>query len=184
MNSRPEFDQQHFDSLYPKMKFSRRGFIASSLAAGFAVSAGPLMAQTAIKTPADGLEVGDALIPVVGGNLPVYFAAPKKPGKYPVVIVNPEIWGLHEHQKDLCRRLAKVGYYAISLDSYFRSGQLWKLTDIKQVLAVANSLEDEVMLADLDALVNWVELQPKANSKKLGLTGMCRSGRTVRGTAS
>ena len=57
MNARRKFDQQHFDSLYPKQKFSRRGFIASSLAAGFAVSAGPLMAQTAIKTPADGLDV-------------------------------------------------------------------------------------------------------------------------------
>jgi len=179
MNSRPKFDQRHFDSLYPEMKFSRRGFIASSLAAGFAVSAGPLMAQTAIKTPADGLEVGDAVIPVADGNLPVYFAAPKKTGKYPSVIVIPEIWGLHEYQKDICRRLAKEGYYGISLDPYFRLGQLWKLPDIKQVLAAANSLKDEVMLADLDALVHWVELQPKANTKKLGLTGMCRSGRSV-----
>ena len=179
MNSHPRFDQQHFDSLYPEMKFSRRGFITSSLAAGFAVSAGPLMAQTVIKTPADGLEVADALIPVAGGNLPVYFAAPKKPGKYPVVIVIPEIWGLHEYQKDICRRLAKAGYYGISLDPYFRSGQLWKLTDIKQVLSAANSLKDEVMLGDLDALVNWVEMQPKVNKAKLGITGMCRSGRSV-----
>jgi carboxymethylenebutenolidase len=179
MNDRTRFDQQHFDSLYPKQKFSRRGFIASSIAAGFAVSAGPLMAQTAIKTPADGLEVGDAVLPVAGGNLPVYFAAPKKTGKYPVVIVIPEIWGLHEYQKDICRRLAKAGYYGVSLDPYFRSGQLWKLTDIKAVLAAANSLEDKVMLADLDALVDWVELQPKANKAKLGITGMCRGGRTV-----
>lgn len=179
MNSHPRFDQQHFDSLYPEMKFSRRGFITSSLAAGFAVSAGPLMAQTVIKTPADGLEVADALIPVAGGKLPVYFAAPKKPGKYPVVIVIPEIWGLHEYQKDICRRLAKAGYYGISLDPYFRSGQLWKLTDIKQVLSAANSLKDEVMLGDLDALVNWVEMQPKVNKAKLGITGMCRSGRSV-----
>ena len=179
MKETTEFDQQHFDSLYPKVKFSRRGFIASSVAAGFAVSAGPLMAQTAIKTPADGLEVGDAVLPVAGGNLPVYFAAPKKAGKYPVVIVIPEIWGLHEYQKDICRRLAKAGYYGVSLDPYFRSGQLWKLTDIKAVLAAANSLDDKVMLADLDALANWVELQPKVNKAKLGITGMCRGGRTV-----
>jgi carboxymethylenebutenolidase len=179
MNDRAKFDQQHFDSLYPKPKFSRRGFIASSIATGFAVSAGPLMAQTAINTPADGLETGSAVLPVAGGNLPVYFAAPKKAGKCPTVIVIPEIWGLHEYQKDICRRLAKAGYYGVSLDPYFRSGQLWKLTDIKSVLAAANSLEDKVMLADLDALVNWVELQPKANKAKLGITGMCRGGRTV-----
>src|SRR3989304_6775068 len=82
MNDKAQFDQQHFHSLYPKVKFSRRGFIASSFAAGFAVSAGPVMAQQVIKTPADGLEVGEGVLPVAGGNLPIYFAAPKKPGKY------------------------------------------------------------------------------------------------------
>ncbi len=179
MNDKAQFDQQHFDSLYPKVKFSRRGFIASSFAAGFAVSAGPVMAQQAIKTPADGLEVGDGVLPVAGGNLPIYFAAPKKAGKYATVIVVPEIWGLHEYQKDICRRLAKAGYYGISLDPYFRQGQLWKLTDIKPVLAAANALDDKVMLSDLDALVAWVEQQPKANARKLGITGMCRGGRTV-----
>lgn len=179
MDDQTTFDQQHFDSLYPKPKFSRRGFIASSIATGFAISAGPLMAQTAITTPVDGLDVGDATIPVAGGNLPIYYAAPKKAGKYATVIVIPEIWGMHEYQKDICRRLAKAGYYGITLDPYFRSGQLWKMTDIKPVLAAANALEDSVMLADLDALVKWVEMQPKVNAKKLGITGMCRGGRTV-----
>src|SRR3989337_3945544 len=107
MNSRPKFDQQHFDSLYPKVKFSRRVFIASSVATGFALAAGPVVAQTAIKTPADALEVGSAQIPVTGGSLPVYFAAPKKAGRYATVIVNPEIFGMHEYQRDICRRLAK-----------------------------------------------------------------------------
>jgi len=174
-----EFDQSHFDSLYPNVKFSRRGFLASSLAAGFAISAGPVMAQQAIKTSAEGIEVAEVKIPVPGGQMPAYVAAPKKAGKAPVVIVVPEIWGLHEYQRDMCRRLAKAGYYAISADCYFRSGELWKLTDIKQVLAAANSLTDTQMLADLDALVAWVEPQKKANTKKLGITGMCRGGRTV-----
>ncbi len=173
------FDQQQFDGLYPKVKFSRRGFLASSVATGFALAAGPVAAQTAIKTSADGLEVGSALLPVPGGNLPTYFAAPKKAGRHPVVIVLPEIFGMHEYQRDLCRRLAKAGYYGIALDPYFRFGDLSKNPDIKQVLGLANSLEDATMLADLDALVNWVELQPKANARKLGLTGMCRGGRNV-----
>ena len=86
----------------------------------------------------EGLDAGDTQIPVSGGNLPIYYAAPKKAGKYPVVMVVPEIWGLHEYQKDICRRLAKAGYYGVSLDNYFRQGQLWKLADIKEVLAGAN----------------------------------------------
>src|SRR5712692_6609596 len=177
MNDRPKFGNPDLESLLPEVRFTRRGFIASSVATGFALSAGPLMAQQAIKTPADGLEAGDLTIPVSGGNLPAYFAAPRKPGKYPVVIVIPEIWGLHEYQKDMCRRLAKGGYFGVSLDNYFRQGQLWKLTDIKEVLAGANQLTDEQSFEDLDTLVAWVRQHPKANAAKLGITGMCRGGR-------
>jgi len=179
MNDRSKFDQQHFDSLYPKPTFSRRGFLASSVATGFALAAGPVAAQTAIKTSADGLEVGSAQIPVSGGNLPVYFAAPQKAGRYAAVIVIPEIFGMHEYQRDICRRLAKAGYYAITLDPFFRSGDLSKIAEFKTVLGLANSLPDATMLADLDTLVGWLEQQPKANAKKLGITGMCRGGRTT-----
>ncbi len=179
MNDRTNFDQKHFDSLYPKVKFSRRAFIASSVATGFALAAGPVAAQTAIKTPATGLNVGDVQIPVSGGNMPAYFAAPKKAGKFPVVIVIPEIFGLHEYQKDLCRRLAKAGYYGISADPFFRLGDLSKIADIKKVLGLSFSVTDAQRLADLDSLVAWVEDQPKANSRKLGITGMCMGGRTT-----
>jgi carboxymethylenebutenolidase len=179
MSNRADLGNPDLNSLHPDVKFTRRGFIASTIATGFALSAGSAVAQTAIKTPEDGLEVGATQISVQGGNMPAYFAAPKKAGRRATVIVVPEIWGMHEYQKDICRRLAKAGYYAVTLDPYFRKGELYKLTDIKEVLAAANSLEDTIMLADLDALVAWVEKQPKANAKKLGITGMCRGGRTV-----
>src|SRR2546425_467705 len=179
MNDRAQFDDPHLESLLPKVPFTRRGFIASSLASGFALAAGPVAAQTAIITPADGLDVGAAQVPVSGGGLPVYFAAPRKAGNYATVIVIPEVFGMHEYQRDICRRLAKAGYYAITLDPFFRIGDLSKIADIKEVIGKANTLADEQMLSDLDALVAFVENQPKANTKKLGITGMCRGGRTV-----
>src|SRR3989442_15256521 len=179
MNDRAKFDDPHLESLLPKVPFTRRGFIASSLASGFALAAGPVAAQTAIVTPADGLDVGAAQVPVSGGGLPVYFAAPKKAGKYATVIVIPEVFGMHEYQRDICRRLAKAGYYAITLDPFFRIGDLSKIADIKEVIGKANTLPDDQMLTDLDALVAFVENQPKANTRKLGITGMCRGGRTV-----
>jgi carboxymethylenebutenolidase len=183
MNDRSDditsFNNPELDSLITEVKFTRRSFIASSVATGFALAAGPAVAQTAITTPADGLEVGSAQIPVAGGNLPVYFAAPKKPGKYATILVIPEIFGMHEYQRDIVRRLAKAGYYAITLDPFFRSGDLSKIADIKEVVGKANSLEDKVMLADLDAVVAFLGNQPKANVAKLGITGMCRGGRTV-----
>jgi carboxymethylenebutenolidase len=179
MNDRAKFDDPHLESLLPKVPFSRRSFIVSGLASGFALAAGPVCAQTMIVTPTDGLEVGAAQIPVSGGNLPVYFAAPKKAGKYATVIVIPEVFGMHEHIRDVTRRMAKAGYYAITLEPYFRIGDLTRIADLKEVLNKANSLQDEIMLADLDALVAWVDQQPRANTKKLGITGFCRGGRTV-----
>ena len=168
------------ESLLPAFKPSRRGFIAASGSLGFALAAGPLNAQSVITTPADGLEVTDFTVSVTGGGLmPAYMAAPAKAGKYPVVIVIPEIFGLHAYQKDLCRRLAKVGYAAVSLDPFFCAGDLSKMTNIGEVVAAANKLADAQKFADLDSLVAFVEQQPKVNPNKIGITGMCRSGRSV-----
>ena len=180
LEDKKTFDDPHMESLLPKVKFSRRGFLATAAStAGYTLAAGPVMAQTAIITPADGLDVKDIKIPVSGGDMPGYMAAPKAGGKRATVIVIPEVFGMHEYQKDICRRLAKVGYVGVTLDPFFRSGDLSKLSDFKQVISAANQLKDEVMLADLDALVAMLEKQPKVNAKKLGITGMCRGGRTV-----
>jgi carboxymethylenebutenolidase len=179
MNDRAKFSDPHLESLLPEVKFSRRGFIASSVATGFALSAGPLMAQTAINTPATGLDSGMIEFTVSGGKMPGYMAAPKKAGKYPTVIVVPEIFGMHEYQKDICRRLAKAGYMGVTLDPYFRLGDLSKISDIKEVVGKANSLTDTQMLSDLDGVVSFIEKHPKANAKNLGITGMCRGGRTT-----
>jgi len=168
-----------FDSLLPAVPFSRRGFLVSSVATGFAMSAGPLAAQTMIVTPMDGLEGGDIKIPTAGGDMPGYYAAPKKAGKFPVVLVVGEIWGVHEHVKDLCRRLAKAGYFAVANEPYWKIGELWKLTEIKEVIAKANQLPDDQAFSDLDATVAWAAKQPKANTKKLAITGFCRGGRMV-----
>ena len=178
LNEKQTFADPQLESLLPAVRSNRRGFIAAS-AAGFALAAGPLNAQAVIKTPADGMEVADISVPVSGGSMPAYIAAPTKVGKYPVVIVVPEIFGMHEYQKDMCRRLAKLGYVGITLDPFFRLGDLTKLSAIGEVLAAANKLTDAQMLADLDSLVAFVEKQAKANPKKIGITGMCRGGRTV-----
>jgi carboxymethylenebutenolidase len=96
-----------------------------------------------------------------------------------VVLVVGEIWGNHEHIKDVVRRVAKAGYFAVANEPYFRIGELWKLTDIKEVLVGANKLTDEQAFADLDAVVAWADKNPRANTKKLGITGFCRGGRMV-----
>jgi carboxymethylenebutenolidase len=173
-DSRRDLQDSNLNSLVPDVQVDRRGFVAACLAAGFAVTAEPLLAQ-AIKTPMDGLDGGDIKI----GDIPAYYAVPKGKGKRPVVLVVAEIWGNHEHIKDVVRRLAKAGYFAVSNEPYFRIGELYKLTEIKEVLAGANKLTDEQAFADLDAVVAWAGKNPRANVSRLGITGFCRGGRMV-----
>jgi carboxymethylenebutenolidase len=172
--SRRDLQDDNLNSLLPDVQVDRRGFVAACIAAGFAVTAEPLLAQ-AIRTPMDGLDGGDIKI----GNIPAYYAVPKGGGKRPVILVVGEIWGNHEHIKDVVRRVAKAGYFAVSNEPYFRIGELWKLTDIKEVIAGANQLTDEQAFADLDAVVAWAQKNPRANVSKLGITGFCRGGRMV-----
>lgn len=173
------FADPHMVSLFPAIQSNRRGFLAAASSVGFALAAGPVQAQSVIRTPADGLDAGDLWVPMGSEKIPAYMAAPAKAGKYPVVIVIPEIFGMHEYQKDICRRLAKLGFVGITLDPFFRFGDLSKMTEIRAVVGEANKLADSVMLADLDAVVSFVEKQPKVNARKIGVTGMCRGGRTV-----
>ena len=173
------FADSHLESLLPAVRPSRRGFLASSGAVGFALAAGPLNAQSVITTSADGLEVADIKVAVAGGDMPAYMAAPAAAGKYPVVVVIPEVFGMHEYQKDICRRLAKAGYVGVSLDPFFRMGDLSKMTVIGDVVAAANKLEDKQMLADMDSLLDQATKSSKVNADKVGVTGMCRGGRSV-----
>jgi carboxymethylenebutenolidase len=172
--SHRDLQNDDLNSLFPDVRVDRRGFVAAAIAAGFAVAAEPLLAQ-AIKTPMDGLEGGDTKI----GDIPAYYAVPKEGGKRAVVLVVAEVRGLHEHIKDVVRRVAKEGYFAVANEPYFRIGELWKMEDMKQVMAGANQLSDDQAFKDLDATVSWAGKHARGNTDKLGITGFCRGGRTV-----
>src|SRR3954470_16236123 len=102
MDEHGQAQQQHLDSLLPELPFTRRGFLLSSFSAGFTLAAGPVMAQTAIVTPTTGLEAGDVMVKSYDREIPAYMAVPSKPGRYPVVLVCEEVFGVHEHIADVC----------------------------------------------------------------------------------
>jgi carboxymethylenebutenolidase len=159
---------------------SRRGFMTASAAvtAGYTLAAGPVRAEV-IKTPTDGLTVGDTRIKVEGGEMPGYFARPANAANPPVVLVAMEIFGLHEYIKDVTRRIAKLGALAVAPDYYFRKGtDLTKITDMQQLLPIVNAKPDAELLSDLDATVAWAKSQG-GNTNRLGIIGFCRGGRTV-----
>jgi carboxymethylenebutenolidase len=160
--------------------FSRRGFMTASaaVAAGYTLAAGPVRADV-IKTDTDGLDAGDTRIKVTDGEMPGYYARPKGKVSPPVVIVAMEIFGLHEYIKDVTRRLAKLGVFAVAPDYYFRKGvDLTRISDIKELLPIVNAKPDAELLSDLDATVAWAKAEG-GDTSKLGIIGFCRGGRTV-----
>jgi carboxymethylenebutenolidase len=170
----------HLKSLLPATEFSRRGFVMTSLTTGFALAVRPVMAQTVITTDTNGLEAGEVQIPVSGGQLPAYRAMPNSGGPFPVVLVFEEIFGVHEHIKDVCRRLAKLGYMAISTEVFARLGDIAKAPDAQTAVRdfVAKTPDAQEM-NDLDATVAWAKSTGKADTTRLGITGFCRGGRAV-----
>src|ERR671914_89295 len=166
-------------SLLPRTDFTRRGFVVTTLASGFALAVQPVTAQT-ITTSADGLEAGEVKIPVKDGEIPAYRAMPASGGPFPVVVVVQEIFGVHEHIKDVCRRFAKLGYCAIAPELYARQGDVSQLTDINDIITkVVSKVPDAQVMTDLDATVAWAEKSSKGDVKRLGITGFCWGGRVV-----
>ncbi|MFA7667987.1 MAG: dienelactone hydrolase family protein [Burkholderiaceae bacterium] len=171
--------QAEYDSLVPPLQLNRRGFLATSLAAGFAAAAGPVAAQTAIKTEAAGLVAGEVRIPVEGGSIPAYRAMPEEKTGTAVILVIQEIFGVHEYIQDVCRRLAREGYMAIAPEMFVRQGDPARYTEIPRLFSeVVNKVPDEQVMSDLDATVAWAG-KNGGNVNRLGITGFCWGGRAV-----
>lgn len=159
--------------------FTRRGFLVTSLASGFALASNAVLAD-AISTDSKGLVAGEVSIPVADGKIPAYRAMPAGAGKFPVMLVVQEIFGVHEHIKDMCRRYAKMGYYAIAPEMFARQGDVSKLTDIPTILSqVVSKVPDAQVCADLDATLAFAKASGKADTKRTGLVGYCWGGRTA-----
>jgi carboxymethylenebutenolidase len=170
---------RHLESLFPRLRFTRRAFVATSVTAGFTLAAGPLAAETIIKTDTKGLTAGGIEIPAPDGAIGGYRAMPAKGGPFPVVLVVMEVFGLHEYIKDICRRLAKLGYMGVAPDLYARQGDLLRQTDIKEILKIVGAKPDSQLMSDLDATVAWAKASGKGDTGRLGITGFCNGGRTV-----
>ncbi|PZN68767.1 MAG: carboxymethylenebutenolidase [Candidatus Methylumidiphilus alinenensis] len=157
----------------------RRDFLTTLLATGFALAVRPVRSETLISTDTEGLEAGAVLIPVADGSLPAYRAKPKGSGPFPTLLVVQEIFGVHEHIKDITRRLAKLGYLAIAPELYFRQGDVSTLASIDDIREkVISKVADKQVLADLDACLAWVASNG-GDADRLGITGFCWGGRIV-----
>lgn len=165
--------------LLQRQELGRRAFAVASLATGFTLAAGPINAQSVITTDSNGLTVGEVRIPAAGGEIPGYRAKPASGTGFPVVLVVQEIFGVHEHIKDICRRFAKLGYLAVAPELYARQGDVSRMTDIQQVIReVVARVPDAQVMGDLDAAAQWAG-SDGGNVQRLSVTGFCWGGRIV-----
>ena len=175
---RDQWTGPQLDSLTGKAALTRREMIATSLAVGFAAAAGPVAADTVVTTDTTGITAGEVKIPTGDGQIPAYRALPEKAGRYPVVLVVQEIFGVHEHIKDLCRRFAKQGYLAIAPELYARQGDPSKYQDWKQLFAeLVSKVPDAQVMSDLDAAVAWAAKSGAGDPARVAVTGFCWGGR-------
>ena len=173
--------QSEFDSLLPgkstEAGTSRRSALKTALGVGYAASAMPIMAQTAIQTSSDGLKTSEFSFEVNGFKVPAYFAAPINKKNLPVVLVISEIFGVHEYIADTARRFAKAGYLAIAPELFARQGDPMQYGEVaKLMVEVVSKVPDAQVMADLDGAVKWAGANG-GNLKKVGITGFCWGGR-------
>ena len=159
----------------PKTEYTRRDFVMTALAGGFATAVVPVSAAT-ITTDVKGLTAGEVKIKVADGEMPAYRAMPSGGKDLPTVLVVQEIFGVHEHIKDVCRRLAKEGYIAIAPELYARQGDVSKLKEINEIFAIVSKVPDAQVMSDLDATFAWAA-KNGGNAAKVAVTGFCWGGR-------
>lgn len=166
-----------FESLVPAQSFNRRNFLVTSLGAGFALAVQPVMAQTAIRTDDVGLLAGEVKVAVKDGEMVAYRATPKGAARPPVILVVSEIFGAHEYIRDVCRRLAKLGYFAVAPELFARQGDPRQISSVADILAkITSKTPDAQVMSDLDATAAWAAKQG-ADTDRLGITGFCWGGR-------
>lgn len=159
---------------------SRRQFLARMSAtginlAGFALASNSVAGEV-VATSTQGLMTADGKVMSESFQVPLYEARPSAAGKYPVLLVIPEIFGMHEHIKDVTRRFAKEGFLSITFEPYAREGGVLHLPDMPSVRKVVDSVPDKRVMADLDALVTYAKQHPAARPDRIGVTGFCRGG--------
>jgi len=133
----------------------------------------------AIKTDTAGITAGDAEVAIGSYNMPVYEARPASGGPAPIVVCISEVWGVHEWVRDMTRRFAKAGYYAVAPELFKREGGVGQLPNIQDILKIVLAVPRKQLLGDVAATVDWAKKRPGARADRAGVTGWCWGGSTV-----
>ncbi|MEK7454936.1 MULTISPECIES: dienelactone hydrolase family protein [Sphingomonadaceae] len=173
MLTRPE------GSLPEDFHLTRRA-VAGMFFGGYALAA--FSAEAApITTSADGLVIEGVTIPNgASQRLPAYIARPVGQGRHAAIIVVNEIFGIHDYIKDICRRLAHLGYVAIAPDFFYRAGvNLPAIADIDQIIPIVRQATPDQVKSDVASTSTWLKTQTFVEGARIGITGFCWGGAVV-----
>lgn len=159
------------------LNLSRRG-LGLAMFGGYAAFAFSAEAQP-IVTDAQGLITEMAEVPAPDRAIPAFVARPEARGRFPVVVVIPEVFGLHEYVRDICRRLAKLGYVAISPDLFVRQGDPSEVTDFDEIRRIVGGASEAQVMGDVGATLAFIGRQAYADRGKIAITGFCWGGAVV-----
>jgi carboxymethylenebutenolidase len=124
------------------------------------------------------------------GLMPVYVARPTAGGPYPIVVVYMDVNGIRDELKRFTLRFASAGLHAVLPDFYYRLGSNIAFDhrtpiherskqDIERVVAVMNSLTDDMVIADSGTLIATLRAQQAVHQGPAGCVGYCMGGRHV-----
>ena len=110
-----------------------------------------------------------------GTELYGYGAWPEHGTALPGLVVVPDVRGLTDHYRDVARRFAREGFFALAVDLYSREGAP-DLPDMPAVFAWIESLPDPRIVGDLGAAVQYLASRSEVRRDRIGITGYCMGG--------
>jgi carboxymethylenebutenolidase len=129
-----------------------------------------------IHTDAVGLDAETLQLGAGDRLIPAYLARPAGKGPFPAVLVVSEVFGVHEYIRDVCRRLAKLGYVAIAPDLFVRSGDPSTTSNMDTVRKIVSATSDLQVMRDVAATVSFLKAHDFVDPKKLAVVGFCWGG--------
>ena len=111
-----------------------------------------------------------------GHQTKAYAAWVRRDERLPAVIIIHDVRGLSEHYRDVARRFANEGFFALALDLYSREGAP-ELPDMEAVFQWMQQLSDRRVLGDIDGAVRFLGTRPEVRARSIGITGFCMGGR-------
>jgi carboxymethylenebutenolidase len=168
---------------------TRRDFVKTTAAAGFAVAAGvTLGAQQVVETNVE--------IRTPDGACDAAFIHPAT-GSHPAVVIWPDAFGLRPSMRDIAKHLATAGYSVLVPNPFYRVAKAPVVEDASnfnfgdpaqrsKLTPLMGSINaDGAAERDAAAFIAWLDTQPQVDrNKKVGTQGYCMGGALVVRTAA